>query len=623
MKNNDKIKVLNPKQQAQEKLPIFYGSRDNFMHGFKEVLANAIDEVFNNFEEGEITVKLYDDNKTISVKDTGRGIPIHKRDNRDLLFQTLFAGTKLDVNDKTTTGTNGCGTCVLCYTSETFIVKSTYGGKTHMVKYFNGDEVGYEEKSCNKEYHETEVIFKLMDSMYTKTEYNYEEVLDVIKRSVVTTNTITINFTYKDKEHNFKYDSTKKYLEEHFKNTTNIFDGISKQYNNDDEFNQIQVVLGVCSEEPTHESYLNMNYLPEGGTLNDGLINGIKLFMNKYISNNKLYEKNEKPINNNDVAQSISFVINHLSNKVEYQNQTKYSTNKKLYKDIAQNYIQEQLEIFVLEQPMDVKALANQILINKRANEKVTDYIAKAKKQLTQKINNIDNRVDGFVDCKKHGAESMLFIAEGLSALGSIVLARDGETQACFPLKGKMLNLLKTDLTKILNNKEVKNLIKVLGCGIENKKTPLDKSLLRFEKIVIATDQDTDGLHIQCLVLVCLYKLCPTLIKDGHIYILDTPLYEIRDIKTDEMHYAFNDEEMEMITKTLNKYQISRNKGLGEVDVDTMSMCIQKNSKSMRKVEWEDAEKIAKTMETFMGSDLQTRKKYIQENLHRYTNILD
>src|SRR5699024_9277240 len=228
-----------------------------------------------------------------------------------------------------------------------------------------------------------------------------------------------------------------------------------------------------------------------------------------------------------------------------------------------------------------------------RSNEKVQDYMSKTKKKLQETIT-VENRVDGYVDCKEYGEDSMLFVCEGRSALGSIVLARDAKNQAVFPLRGKILNILKSPYDKIFKNKEIEGLVKVLGCGVESKTTKIDFDKLRFGKLVIATDFDVDGLHIQCLVLTMIYRLMPSLLKNGHVYILDTPLFEIRDLKKDEMYYAYSDKEKEDIIKKLEKYQISRNKGLGEVEATTMAQCIDVEKGTMRQVHWEDVVKIDK-----------------------------
>ena len=622
----DTIKSLTTRDQCRVKISVWYGSADNYLHGFREVMANSCDEINNNFDKGIIEVELFEDLKTISVKDTGRGIPIEgKTDgkpNRVLLFETLFSGTNYDneENGKITTGTNGVGTCVLNHTSTLFKVESYRGKKLHELIYENGGEFksfkSYDNPLINEEYTTgTKITFKLDDDVYTKTEYVYDEVIDICDKIASVNPNIKFVIKHKDDIRNISYKSLQDYFintmgnEQSFESVVKVFDKPEK--------NIYEIVLTGSLENNKQYTFLNGTYLPEQGSIYDGIINGIRLYSNNYFKSNNMYKSKEKNLTNKDVQGAVSFICKVESVNVSFSNQTKFSTAKKLYEELGKEYIQEMLEIWKNEEPMEFKRLMDIILVSKRSNEKVQDYMSKTKKKLQETIT-VENRVDGYVDCKEYGEDSMLFVCEGRSALGSIVLARDAKNQAVFPLRGKILNILKSPYDKIFKNKEIEGLVKVLGCGVESKTTKIDFDKLRFGKLVIATDFDVDGLHIQCLVLTMIYRLMPSLLKNGHVYILDTPLFEIRDLKKDEMYYAYSDKEKEDIIKKLEKYQISRNKGLGEVEATTMAQCIDVEKGTMRQVHWEDVVKIDKWFETLMGEDLQSRKEYIKENLHKY-----
>lgn len=566
-----KIRSLNTREQCREKLPIFYGSNDNYLHGLRECLANGVDEINENFDSGEIIISLSDNNKTISIKDSGRGIPIMSKTdgkyNYELLFETLFAGTNYDNNEigKITTGTNGVGLCVLNHTSTLFAVKSINNGVLSEVVYENGGTLTkkFKDKCSDKSF--TLITFTLDPEVYTNIIYSIEEIKEIVKRVAAVNNKIVYKVIYKNEETIFKYNSICEYFEkEETKNSSDIMSTEEIKYTDENETNFVKIALAGSENPEFQETYLNGTYLPENGTIYDGIINGSKLFFNKYMKDNGLYNKNEKMISNKDIEISLNFICYFKSTNVSFSNQTKFSTTKKLYKEIAQKHIQTTLEILMAEQPMEINKIANQILINKRATEKVSQSLEKLKKKLQGEVNNITNKIKAFTDCKnKKGGQ--LFIAEGQSAAGSIVLARDSEWQAVFALRGKLLNILKTDLNKIFENEEIKNLINILGCGVEikNKNSSLfDKSKLRFKDIIIATDADPDGLHIQALVLTALYTIVPSLIKDGHVYILDTPLFEIRDLNTDKMYYAYTEQQKEEIIAKLNNFRISRNKGL-------------------------------------------------------------
>ena len=622
----DTIKSLTTRDQCRVKISVWYGSADNYLHGFREVMANSCDEINNNFDKGIIEVELFEDLKTISVKDTGRGIPIEgKTDgkpNRVLLFETLFSGTNYDneANGKITTGTNGVGTCVLNHTSTLFKVESYRGKKLHELIYENGGEFksfkSYDNPLINEEYTTgTKITFKLDDDVYTKTEYVYDEVIDICDKIASVNPNIKFVIKHKDDIRNISYKS----LQDYFINTMGnerSFESIVKVFDKPEK-NIYEIVLNGSLKNNKQYTFLNGTYLPEQGSIYDGIINGIRLYSNNYFKSNNMYKSKEKNLTNKDVQGAVSFICKVESVNVSFSNQTKFSTAKKLYEELGKEYIQEMLEIWKNEEPMEFKRLMDIILVSKRSNEKVQDYMSKTKKKLQETIT-VENRVDGYVDCKEYGEDSMLFVCEGRSALGSIVLARDAKNQAVFPLRGKILNILKSPYDKIFKNKEIEGLVKVLGCGVESKTTKIDFDKLRFGKLVIATDADCDGFHIQCLVLTMIYRLMPTLLERGHVYILDTPLFEIRDLKEDKMYYAYSDKEKDEIISKLNKYQVSRNKGLGELEPTTMSMCIKEGSNTIRQVQWEEIEEVNKWFETLMGEDLQTRKEYIKDNLHKY-----
>ena len=623
---NDIIKTLTTREQCRDKISVWYGSADNYQHGFREVMANACDEINNNFDKGIIEVDLFDDLQTISVKDTGRGIPIEgKTDgkpNRVLLFETLFSGTNYDnsKNGRITTGVNGVGTCTLNHTSTLFKVESYRGKKLHELIYENGGEFksfkSYDNPLINEEYTTgTKITFKLDDEVYTKTEYVYDEIIDICDKIAAVNPNIEFIIKHKDDIRNISYKS----LQDYFINTMGnerSFESIVKTFDKPEK-NIYEIVLTGSLENNKQYTFLNGTYLPEQGSIYDGIINGIRLYSNNYFKSNNMYKSKEKNLTNKDVQGAVSFICKVESVNVSFSNQTKFSTAKKLYEELGKEYIQEMLEIWKNEEPMEFKRLMDIILVSKRSNEKVQDYMSKTKKKLQETIT-VENRVDGYVDCKEYGEDSMLFVCEGRSALGSIVLARDAKNQAVFPLRGKILNILKSPYDKIFKNKEIEGLVKVLGCGVESKTTKIDFDKLRFGKLVIATDADCDGFHIQCLVLTMIYRLMPTLLERGHVYILDTPLFEIRDLKEDKMYYAYSDKEKDEIISKLSKYQVSRNKGLGELEPTTMSMCIKEGSNTIRQVQWEEIEEVNKWFETLMGEDLQTRKEYIKDNLHKY-----
>lgn len=631
--SKDTIKKLDTRQQCREKLPIFFGSRDNYTHGVKEVIANAIDEISNNFENGDIYVTLHDDNKTISIKDTGRGIPIDEKTdgtpNYELLFETLFAGTNFEnnQNDKVAVGTNGCGTCVLNHTSKLFKVTAARNGKITELLYHDGGDFQHIKTIGETNEHYSEFEFLLDDEVYANTVYIPEEIDLICKYNAAVNNKVNIYFIYKGVTKAYHFDSIYQYFEENSNNNTcKIYEGYSKMYDLKDEKNKIQA--SVCtSSENFQQSFLNSNYLQNGGTINRGLIYGARDYVNAYLKKKKMLDKKNGEVSHTDIEESLSFVVSIESTNVEYENQTKLSTNKALYRDIAKDYIYSLLEVFEIEQPKEFEKFINHILEVQKFNGRAQASKRALKKKLSEKVDNLTNRIEGLVDCKHHGENCEIFIAEGKSALGSIVAARNPQNQAAISIRGKILNCLKVDYETVFKNETVTDIIKSLGCGIETDKKNkdlgcFDKNALRYERIIIATDADPDGYQIACLLLTMFYRLTPTLIKEGHIYIALTPLFEIRDIKTGEYYYAFTEEEKEEIISKLTKYQVNRNKGLGEVDADVMSRTgVNPETRNIMKVTYNDAEEMIKMFEHWMGNSTVERKKYIENDLNKYVDL--
>lgn len=627
----DKIRELSTREQCRDKLPIFFGSRENYLHGFREVIGNAVDEINNNYSKGIINVTLYDDMQTISVSDTGRGIPIdgqtNEKPNYVLLFETLFAGTNYDNNEngKFAVGTNGVGTCVLNHTTSLFKVTSIKSGKKYTITYKNGGnlEGGLITEDASETAHGSIFTFRLDPEVYTNVRYNPEELKEAVKRVAATADKIIFKFTHKGETNQFHYNTLKDYFNEIALNLTcKSLSGLETAYEREEELNKISILFATAAE-PIQESYLNMNWLPEKGTIHDGIIAGIRNFLNKHCKDEKLLDAKSNFLTS-DIEDSVSYVCSVLSTNVEYANQTKLSTNKKLYRTLTMEYIQSLLEAFRAEDKKEFNKFVDHILQVHKFNNRNSAAKLALKKKLAEKVDGIANRVENLIDCSQHGSESEIFIAEGQSALGSIVLARDGKTQAAYPLRGKILNCLKADYATIFKNQVIVDLIKVLGCGIQTDKKNKDLESFdiknsRFGKIVIATDADADGQQIACLVITMFYRLTPSLIDAGMIYIAKTPLYELK-FEDDSMQYFFTEKEKdEKLSGIKGKYVLSRCKGLGELEAETMAYtAMDPSTRNLDRVTVDDAEEMVKAVEMFMGTDITDRKQYIEENLYKY-----
>lgn len=633
--NNEKIRRLDHREQSREKISIWYGSADNYEHGLKEVLANATDEIINNFDKGTINVELMEDMETLVVQDSGRGIPMGGETdgtpNYELLFLILFAGTKYGEGgemDGSYTGTNGSGQTVLNYTSSLFEVTSVRNGKEYHIKFENGGILSepISEKKSDKE-SGTTVKFRLDPEVYTETEFTNEQVKNIVKRYAVSSNKITINYKHKDEVVTYHYDHLEKYFDEVIgdKSTSSVQYGGSVLFDDGGEKTSIELALATTTDI-IQESYLNINYLPNGGAINNGIVNGVKLYMNKFCRDSNLFPKGVKSFSDNDIEESISFVAVMLSNNVEFSNQTKLDTQKKLYYEVAKKRVSQVLEVMRVEDSKGFDAIVKHLLLVQKENVSNQKQKDKLKKKLKERVDNISNRVEKFVDCRIHGEEAELYLAEGDSAHGSVVLARDGKFQASLPMGGKFLNVAKaSNLEAIANNEIIMNVVKVLGCGIDLGKknkdiAPFDIHNLRYGKIIIASDEDADGKQISSLVITLFHELMPEIIRQGKLYIAKTPLYEIK-LKDDTTLYSYSDEERDALIRQNNNkvVNVARSKGLGELSAEVMAeTAMNPETRHLVQVTIEDSQIATKTLEDWMGTNVDNRKKLISSNLNEY-----
>lgn len=616
MENKDQIRALSDREQARTKLSVFFGSRDNYYHPLREILANSTDEINNHFDEGWIYVYLSEDKKLLSIYDSGRGIPHYKTTdgvlNSVLLFETLFAGTKYDNNDKINTGTNGLGTCTINYTSKLFAVETFDKNYNHVVIYKNG---GQDKKNdtilnsnieiCgNKITHGTRVTFQLDDECYTNTTFSSEEVRNIIEHYASINNKIHILFKDGNEEvEEFYYSDIQEYLETKQKGDLLSVTTYKQSFDEKDEVNTYNVALSFATD-PIQETYLNGTYLKEDGSIYNG-------FITEFTNQLNILEK--KKYNKEDLLKMISFVITCESTNVEFSNQTKFSTNKRLYNSQMKKFTKEIVERYRAFHEKEYKDMLKMLDKIHQSLTRANAVNKKIKNELTKKVN-IFNKVEGLVDCKDHN-DSELYVVEGRSALGSIVQARNPKNQAVFPLRGKVLNTWNVSTGKLLENKEYSNLIKAIGVGVKNthnQKDEIDITQSRYKKIIIATDADADGEDIASSLVSFFKKFLPEIIHNDMLYIIRTPLYVAQTDK-DEYYYAYSESEKEgMIAKIKDKYTISRFKGLGEISAEEMARFgMNKETRILEKIQ--DDKDSVQTLENWFGNDTKIRKEMIME----------
>ena len=378
------------------------------------------------------------------------------------------------------------------------------------------------------------------------------------------------------------------------------------------------------------EYYHNSSWLEHGGSPEHAVRTAFVYQINKYLKEKNLYKKGESAISFQDVQDCLVYVSSSFSTRTSYENQTKKAITNKFVSQAMTDFLKHYLEVYFLEKPDEAQKICQQVLVNKQSREHAEKTRQSIKKTLSTQID-LANRVQKFVDCRSRDASVReLYIVEGDSALGSVKLSRDAEFQGIMPVRGKILNCLKADYGKIFASPIITDLMKVLGCGVEvqGKKakelSSFDLSQLRWSKVVICTDADVDGFQIRTLILTMLYRLCPTLIRDGYVYIAESPLFEITC--KDKTWFAYNEQEKTKILKELDgkKITIQRSKGLGENDPEMMWMTtMNPETRRLIKVMPEDAERTAHYFDFLLGDGLQERKNFIAENGAKYLELAD
>ena len=398
---------------------------------------------------------------------------------------------------------------------------------------------------------------------------------------------------------------------------------------------KLKIEMAFCFSNAVSrvEFYHNSSFLEHGGSPDKATRSAFVKAFDTYLRNNNKYNKTENKITYQDVEDCLVFVVNSHSTRTSYANQTKKAITNTFIAEAMTDFFLQSLEVFFAENPKQAEKAAAQVLINKRSRENAETARNSIKKKLEKNID-IANRVEKFVNCRSKDANKReLYIVEGDSALGSVKLARNPEFQAVMPVRGKTLNCLKSSYDRIFKSDIIVDLLKVIGCGVEiGTSKGKDKNLSQFDiknlkwsKIIICTDADEDGYHIRTLILTLIYRLLPTLIREGRIYIAESPLYEIESKKFGTQ-FAYNEREKAEILKEIGdeKYKIMRSKGLGENEADMMSKTtMNPASRRLIRINPEDEAATYIMFDTFFGDNIVARKNYIAANGAKYIELAD
>ena len=653
---NDSISQLKGADRVRKRPGVIFGSDglDGCQHAVFEILSNSIDEA----REGHgnlITLTRYAD-KSIEVEDFGRGCPVdwnanEKRFNWELVFCELYAGGKYSNNEgenyEYSLGLNGLGSCATQYASEYMDVTVWRDGKKYELHFKKGKVVGKKGQEltispADRKKTGTTIKWRPDLEVFTDIDIPEEFFKDVLHRQAVVNAGITFRFR---NQNGNKFEVTDYVYENGILDyvheiaadnplTTPYFISAERRGRDREDKPEYKVKLSAAfcfsNKVSLTEYYHNSSWLEYGGAPEKAARNAFVYAIDAYIKKIGKYQKNESKISYQDVADCLVLVTNCFSTQTSYENQTKKAITNRFIQEAMTDFFKERLEIYFIENKPEADKIAEQVLVNKRSREAAEKTRLGMKKKLSGSID-IANRVQKFVDCRSRDPEKReIYIVEGDSALGACKLSRDADFQGIMPVRGKILNCLKADFARIFKSDIITDLLKVLGCGVEvqvkgqKDLNSFDINNLRWNKVIICTDADVDGFQIRTLILTMIYRLVPTLIREGYVYIAESPLYEIES--KGKTYFAYSDKEKADIVASLNgaKASINRSKGLGENDPDMMWMTtMNPETRRLIKVMPEDAEHMSQMFDLLLGDDLAGRKNHIAENGYLYLDMAD
>ncbi len=649
---NDSITMLKGPDKVRKRPGVIFGSDgpDGCAHSIFEIISNSIDEARAGFGE-KIIITRWNDG-TIEVEDFGRGCPVdynnaEQRYNWELVYCELYAGGKYDDGADTyaySLGLNGLGLCATQFASAFMDVTVHRDGQEYTLYFEKGENVGGLKKApYKKKQTGTRTRWKPDLDVFTDILVPDEFFHDTLRRqAVVNPNLLFIyrsqqaDGSFAEKEYLYE-NGISDYVEEmtQDKAMTSVQYWTCERVGRDradkpDYKVKLSVAMTMSNQVNCIEYYHNSSFLEHGGSPERAVRNAFLSQIDSYLKNNNKYLKNEGKITFDDIRDCLVLVSSSFSTQTSYENQTKKAITNKFVQEAMTDFLKHQLEVYFIEHPDEANKIAEQVLVNKRSRENAEKTRLNLKKKLTANID-LANMVEKFVDCRtKDVTRRELYIVEGDSALGAVKLARDADFQAVIPVRGKILNCLKADYPRIFKSDIITDLLKVLGCGVEVKLkntsniAAFSMDNLRWNKVVICTDADVDGFQIRTLILTMLYRLTPTLIQEGYVYIAESPLYEINT--KDKTYFAYTEKEKSDILDKIGekKYTIQRSKGLGENEPEMMSLTtMNPETRRLIKVMPADVERTVQMFNLLLGDDLQGRKDYIAQYGGDYIDLVD
>lgn len=650
--DNTSIVTLKGADRVRKRPAVIFGSDgiDGCQHSVFEILSNSIDEAREGFGK-QISVTRFSDG-SIEVEDHGRGIPvdfneIEQKFNWELVFCEMYAGGKYNNSEgesyEFSLGMNGLGLCSTQYASEYMDVDIRRDGYRYTLHFEKGENIGgLKKEPYNKKDTGTKIHWKPDLEVFTDIDIQPDYFLNIMKRQAIVN--AGVEFIFRNQNGKTFDTTTFNYVHGIVDHVSEVIgkDGLTsvqhwetecKTRDRDDkpEYKcKMDIAVAFSNKVSLTEYYHNSSWLEHGGAPDKAVRNAFVYQIDSYLKQNNKYNKTENKIKYDDVEDCLVCVISSFSSVSSYENQTKKAVTNKGIQDAMTAFLRQSLEVYFIENPLEAEKIAEQVLVNKRSRENAEKTRLNIKKKLSGNLD-ITNRVAKFVDCRsKDVSKRELFIVEGDSALGACKQARDPDFQAIMPIRGKILNCLKADYDKIFKSEIITDLLKVLGCGVEVKSkanknlSSFDIDSLRWNKVILCTDADVDGFHIRTMLLTMLYRLTPTLIEKGKVFIAESPLYEITS--KNNVYFAYDEAEKDKFIEEIGgeKFTVQRSKGLGENEPDMMNLTtMNPDTRRLIKVMPDDAKSTAQIFDILLGDDLQGRKDYIVEHGNEFVDNLD
>lgn len=651
---NESIQSLKGADRVRKRPAVIFGSDglEGCEHSIFEIMSNSIDEAREGHGNKIVVTRFLDG--SIEVQDFGRGIPVDYNKNEgvenwELLFCELYAGSKYNNDNAGATyefslGLNGLGLCATQYASEYMDAEIHRDGYCYTLHFEKGENIGgLTREKYNKRDTGSRIKWKPDIQVFTDIHVPLEYFVTTMKRQAIVNDGVT--FVLKNQVSGSKFETTEFCYQNGIRDYVAELAGenafTTPQYwecertgrdRADLDDYKLKIKASVCFSLKTQlkEYYHNSSFLEHGGSPEKAFRSAFVNQINAFLKANNKYAKNDGQINIQDVEDCVIFVVSSFSTNTSYENQTKKAITNKFIQEAMTDFFRKSLEVYFIENKMDADKIANQVLINMRARVKAENTRKTLKTTLQSKMD-MTNRVQKFVDCRsKDVNEREVFIVEGDSALGACKQARDANFQAIIPVRGKILNCLKSEYDKIFKNEIITDLIKVLGCGVEVKSkaakdlSAFDMDNLRWSKVLICTDADVDGFQIRTLILTMIYRLMPKLIEAGKVYIAESPLYEVTC--KDQTYFAYNEIEMDEIKAEIGdaKYSVQRSKGLGENEAEMMALTtMNPATRRLIQVTPSEAEKTSQVFDLLLGDNLEGRKEYIADYGYLYLDAAD